>query len=321
VLGKVGFRLALATGLVGALAIVGPMTSGAVGAGYTVNVSDSQFGDGNALEIHPGESVTWHVDSGTHRIAPDEPAPFFPTSPDLNPGDNYGPITFQEEKDYRYHCEIHPNMIGVIRVAAPPTTSSSTTTTTEPATTTTTKPPASSTTTTTRGTTTTTTPATTPTTSAPGPSTTTPPPTVAAAGPSPTTPTTAAPAPTTTTKPKGKGKSTTTTTAKPRKGDGKGGGPANQPPPPPSEQPPPEVPAGDLPRLGSGDVPTGEPGSQNPASETETSEQAAPIAKRENTLDRHGIRLLLGTAIVVVLLGLGVLGYKWRTRDSQYWAA
>jgi plastocyanin len=323
VLGKLGFRLALVTGLVAAVAIVAPLTSGAAGIEHTVNVSDFQFGDGpdgNILSIEAGDTVVWHVRQGSHTITPDVAGSFTGSDGPRNVDEKHGPIAFDTPGDYPYHCDIHPTlMTGVIRVAAPPTT-----TTTQPptTTTTTTRPPASSTTTTTRVTTTTTTPpATTPTTSTPGPTTTTPPPTVAAAGPPPT-PTTAPPAPTTTTKPKGKGKGTTTTTSKPRKSaDGKGGTPAQPPATPPGEQPPAEIPGGDFPRLGSGDVPAGEPGAENPAPETGSEEQATPIAKRDKALDRNGTRLLLGTAIVVTLLGLGVLGYKWRTRDSQYWAA
>jgi hypothetical protein len=133
------------------------------------------------------------------------------------------------------------------------------------------------------------------------------------------TPTTSGPAPTTTTgKSKDKAaKGATTTTSKPRKGADKGdkGG---QPPAAPGDQPAPDATGGDVPTLDSGDqAPAAD---FEAAAETGTDQQTAPIAEHQNS-DRHGMRLLLGTGVIVTLLGLGALGYKWRTRDSQYWAA
>jgi plastocyanin len=315
VLRTLAFRLTLATVFVGAVVAL-PIVSGAASTEHHVKVKDFQFGDdvtdGNILTIEAGDKVVWLVDNGTHRIAPDDPA-FFPESPDLNAGEGYGPITFDTPDEYPYHCAIHPQMTGVIKVAAPPTTttSSSTTTTTAPPTTTTTKPP--TTTTTTHPTTTTTAPATTTTTAPPGTTTTNPPPLVAGGTTTPTAP--PGPAPTTTTgkSPDKPGKSgATTTTAK----QGKGVDTATPEPPadPGGEELTVEAFGFDLPTLGTESPPAETP-------ETPGDEQAAPITEKDKAPDRHGMGLLLGTGALVSLLGLGALGYKWRTRDSQYWSA
>jgi hypothetical protein len=330
VLRTLAFRLTLAAALAGAVTLFSPVVSGAAGPVPPVDVRDFHFGDGtpdgNILTINPGDSVSWHVVNGTHTVTPDDPAlDFFHDSGTLTGGEDYGPVVFNTLGDYPYHCTFHRDsdgMTGVVKVVEPPptTTSSTTTTTAPPATTTTTRP--STTTTTGHGPTTTTTlpPTTTTTAARPGTTTTTPP-TVAAAGPALTSPTTAGPPAPTTTTAKSKDKKAagpTTTTGKKGKGGGKSDQGTGQPPAAPVDGTSPEVTGGDLPALESGDE--GAASGSDPAAEG-AAEQAAPIAEHDKPGGRHGTGLLLGTGVIVTLLGLGALVYKWRTRDSAYWTA
>lgn len=206
---------------VGMLAAVVGTPGPAAAATERVEIHDYHY-EPQRVRIAPGDLVEWkNTGDEAHTVSSDDGDDEDFDSDELGNGDAYR-HTFADEGIYRYHCEIHDDMTGVVEVVASTTTTSSTTT--------------SSTTTT--STTTTTAPA--PTTTRPPPTTTPPPPTATTTVPRPPA---SAPAPppeaateddpsTTSTS-----TSTTTTTTEPA--------PTTVPPPPPEADAPlgPEAPA------------------------------------------------------------------------------
>lgn len=113
-----------------------------------VEVDDSRFSPGE-LRIDVGDEVQWtNRGDEDHSVLADDSS--F-DSGRVKPGETYE-RRFEEAGTFPYHCELHPEMTGVIRAGetttttAPPTTTSSTmapttTTSTPPAPTATTTPP------------------------------------------------------------------------------------------------------------------------------------------------------------------------------------
>lgn len=175
-----------------------------------VEIHDYHY-EPHRVRIAPGDRVEWK-NSGdeVHTVTSDDPDDEDFDSDELGNGDRYR-HTFDDEGTYRYHCEIHDNMTGVVEVVDPATTTTST-----------------SSTTTSTSTTTTTAPAPTTTRPPPGATTTAPPPPASAPSPPPETEDVPAPATSTST--------STTTTTEPTT--------TTVPPPPPEAAVPlgPEVP-------------------------------------------------------------------------------
>ncbi len=181
------------------IVVLGPARA-ATAATSTADVEDYGYRPGT-VTIEPGDRVRWHNQAKqVHTVTTDDAGAEDFDSGRLGEGEEYT-HTFQQAGTFRYHCEIHNSMQGVVQVGAPATTTTSSTTTTSTSTTTTTTKPAPTTTTTTQPA------AATTTTTAPRPATTTTTVRSPATAESPTTVTTAPPA-TTTTRP---GVTTTTT--------------------------------------------------------------------------------------------------------------
>lgn len=276
-------------------------------------------------EITAGETVTWEwAGGGAHQIVHD-PGPG-QTSPEFD-----FPLTsgthghaFSQVDEYAYHCAVHPDMTGTIKVAAPATT-----TTTEPPTTTTTEPPtttttAAPTTTTTRPTTSTTAPTsstTTPTTSG-GSTTTTRGGVTTTTGGSGTTTTepgdTDGPAP-------AAGEATTTTakqTTTTKKGDGKkgdkpGGSSTTTSAPAPGEPDLGSL-AEQLPNL-PGVLNTGD-GDTTPTTSDDDSLYAQDASSSGGSGGRNQ-KALFGAIGIMGLLGAAGGVQWWRKRSDRYWAA
>jgi plastocyanin len=176
--GKLGATLAAFAGalLVTALAVTWtPPTSAAT---TNVTIQNFAYSPGD-LTVTAGDSVTWtnrdpdfNTGGNGHTATSDTPGVF--DTGQLRHNESSQPITFTAYGDFPYHCSVHPNMTGMLRVTPPPgvttTTTLRPTTTLPPPTTRTTRPPP-----TTRVTTTTTTMPPTTTTERPRPTTTEPP--------------------------------------------------------------------------------------------------------------------------------------------------
>ncbi|MDQ3944638.1 MAG: plastocyanin/azurin family copper-binding protein [Actinomycetota bacterium] len=227
----------LAMGLL--VAVPGPVGTAAAADG-TVDIDDYGYTPGE-VRIEPGEEVRWmNVGNQMHTVTSDDPDIEDFDSGRLDKGKDFA-HTFSEARTYRYHCEVHSSMKGVVQVGPRPaattssttssTTTSSTTTTTRPDPTTTTTGPPPTTTTAPPSTTTTVTTSRTPAAAqapAPPPSTA---PTTATTGPAVTT--TTAPAVESTTTTVGE---TTTTTAPAATEPATPLGPPVPEPPPPQEE-------------------------------------------------------------------------------------
>jgi plastocyanin len=101
---------------VAALALVATLvlapSAGAQGQTMTVSIEDFFFSPAN-MTVAPGTTVTW-VNNGQ--------APHTSTADDgtwdsgtLQPGESFS-FTFDQAGTYTYHCSIHPNMTGTIKV-------------------------------------------------------------------------------------------------------------------------------------------------------------------------------------------------------------
>jgi plastocyanin len=77
-----------------------------------VSIAGFAFSPAN-LEVKAGTEVTWTNDDSTqHTVTADDGA--F-SSPGIDPGKSYS-FTFQKAGTYKYHCSIHPSMVGQVVV-------------------------------------------------------------------------------------------------------------------------------------------------------------------------------------------------------------
>jgi plastocyanin len=87
-------------------------TSGGAAGGSSVTISSFTFSPAN-LEVKVGTSVTWtNQDTPAHRVVADDGS--F-QSADLATGQSFS-HAFDKAGTYKYHCNIHPQMVGQIVV-------------------------------------------------------------------------------------------------------------------------------------------------------------------------------------------------------------
>ena len=67
----------------------------------------------SAIFARPGDTVTWYNAGGTAHTVDANSGAF--ESPILDPGSDYS-VTFDTGGVYFYHCDIHPNMHGMVVV-------------------------------------------------------------------------------------------------------------------------------------------------------------------------------------------------------------
>jgi plastocyanin len=67
----------------------------------------------SAIFTSAGETVTWYNAGGAAHTVDADSGAF--DSPTLNPGHDYS-VTFDTGGVYFYHCDIHPNMRGIVVV-------------------------------------------------------------------------------------------------------------------------------------------------------------------------------------------------------------
>jgi plastocyanin len=83
-----------------------------IAAGGVVTMKDFSFQPAN-IEVKVGTKVTWrNEDSSPHTVTEDEGA--F-TSPALDQGKTFE-HTFDAKGTFKYHCSIHPSMVGQVVV-------------------------------------------------------------------------------------------------------------------------------------------------------------------------------------------------------------
>jgi plastocyanin len=80
--------------------------------GGDVTIVDFAY-DPSALFVSPGETVTWYNAGGAPHTVDSDSEAF--ESPILDPGSDYR-VTFDSAGFYTYHCDIHPNMHGIVVV-------------------------------------------------------------------------------------------------------------------------------------------------------------------------------------------------------------
>lgn len=112
---RVGRRARYFSGLVGALLIVGAVGVGTVlAADHAVAISGSAFSPAT-VNVTVGDTVTWtNGDQISHTATADGGS--FDTGT-LGNGES-GTATFATAGSFPYHCTVHPNMTGVVVVAA-----------------------------------------------------------------------------------------------------------------------------------------------------------------------------------------------------------
>jgi len=115
-------RIAVALALVAVGLVTAP--SGAHAAVHTVRVEDNAFTPA-ALDVAPGDTVTWTAMRGGHTITADDGRFDFPSDGLTQVGDQFS-WQFDDDELVRYYCRIHggpggQGMAGVLRVGDPPT--------------------------------------------------------------------------------------------------------------------------------------------------------------------------------------------------------
>ena len=113
---------------VGVLVLVGLLAPGpATARDAVVRIADFEFTPAR-VRVEVGDRVDWVMgpDPEQHTVTPDREGAF-PGSPVLQPGDpgDRHRVTFQRAGRFPYHCELHPNMTGVVTVVAAAVGSSS----------------------------------------------------------------------------------------------------------------------------------------------------------------------------------------------------
>jgi len=67
------------------------------------------------ITVKKGTKVTWtNNDSTTHTVTEND-GKNGPSAPEMAPGSSYS-FTYSETGTFRYHCTIHPDMIGTVTV-------------------------------------------------------------------------------------------------------------------------------------------------------------------------------------------------------------
>src|SRR5262245_12738549 len=105
---RAGWQVALAA-LAGALTAI-PLSLW--GQSSNVDIFNGGFAP-SSMAVPKGATVTWIVTDGTHTVASDA----FQSST-LEVGETFS-VTFNVTGRYRYHCTIHPSMMGTVTVGAP----------------------------------------------------------------------------------------------------------------------------------------------------------------------------------------------------------
>ena len=101
-----------------------PSGGGSMGGGIQVGGGGGGNGGGDvtivdfafmpsAIFAGPGDTVTWYNAGGTAHTVDANSGAF--ESPILDPGSDYS-VTFDTGGVYFYHCDIHPNMKGMVVV-------------------------------------------------------------------------------------------------------------------------------------------------------------------------------------------------------------
>ena len=90
----------------------GSMGGGGGNGGGDVTIVDFAFMP-SAIFARPGDTVTWYNAGGTAHTVDANSGAF--ESPILDPGSDYS-VTFDTGGVYFYHCDIHPNMHGMVVV-------------------------------------------------------------------------------------------------------------------------------------------------------------------------------------------------------------
>ena len=81
----------------------------------SVSIQNFAFLPGD-ITVKKGTTVTWtNNDSTTHTVSESD-GKKGPDSGNLNPGDKYD-FTFNEVGTFKYRCNIHPDMLGTVKVA------------------------------------------------------------------------------------------------------------------------------------------------------------------------------------------------------------
>jgi plastocyanin len=87
-------------------------SSTGAGGGQKVVLKDFSFQPAN-IEVKAGTAVTWeNQDSAAHTVTADSGA--F-SSPQMEQGKTFS-FTFDKAGTYKYHCSIHPSMVGQVVV-------------------------------------------------------------------------------------------------------------------------------------------------------------------------------------------------------------
>ncbi|MDB5164101.1 MAG: plastocyanin [Candidatus Saccharibacteria bacterium] len=80
-----------------------------------VSISNFSFSP-SSITVKKGTKVTWtNKDSTSHTVTPDKPDADFKGSDTLSNGDSYS-VTFNTVGTFTYHCNIHSNMTGSVKV-------------------------------------------------------------------------------------------------------------------------------------------------------------------------------------------------------------
>ena len=90
----------------------------AFGANANVNISDDQF-DTPAVQVNPGESVTWHWTGSDEHTVTAKP---FQTERFGSPFQSSGTFThtFAKRGSFTYYCQVHPFMVAKVNVGPAP---------------------------------------------------------------------------------------------------------------------------------------------------------------------------------------------------------
>lgn len=73
----------------------------------------------STITVHVGQTVTWiDKDNLEHTVTPDQNYPGWSGGSRLLHHRQKYSFTFTHVGVYRYHCMVHPNMLGVVKVVA-----------------------------------------------------------------------------------------------------------------------------------------------------------------------------------------------------------
>jgi plastocyanin len=97
----------------GGIQVGGGGNGGGGNGGSDVTIVDFAY-QPSPIIVSPGETVTWNNAGGTMHTVDSNAEAF--ESPILNPGSDYS-VTFDTAGVYPYHCDIHPNMHGMVVVS------------------------------------------------------------------------------------------------------------------------------------------------------------------------------------------------------------